>query len=134
MSTLVYVWLLNFYPDDLRREYGEEMVLVFADDLRSRGALRVWWNTLSELFRIALPHTLSLPAARVPLIGIAFAILSLSAEFVMTAVTHNTPRFTLAATLPSFAPVLLPCLVIWACRGRAVISLDIAGSETVSSK
>ena len=127
MSTVVYVWLLSFYPDDLRREYGEEMVLVFADELRSRGALRVWWNTLSELFRIALPHSLSLPAFRVPLIGIAFSIISLSAEFLMHVATHQPARFAIAATFPSFIPMLLPCIVIWACRGRGVTSLNLTG-------
>ena len=129
MSTDIYAWLLTFYPEDLRREYGQEMVLVFADDLRSRSAGRVWWNALSEFLRIALPHTLSQPALRVPLLSAAFSILSLSTELVMSAVAHTPPRFSIFATFPSFAPMLLPCVVIWACRGRGVISLGIAQCE-----
>jgi len=126
MSTVIYAWLLNFYPEDLRREYGEEMTLIFADELRARGHLRVWWNTLREFFRFAVPHTLSRPALRVPIIGVAFSILSLSAELVTHLLVHLPTRFAVAATIPSFAPVLLPAVVIWACRGRAVISLGIS--------
>jgi hypothetical protein len=129
VNTIIYAWLLTFYPEDLRREYGEEMTLVFADEIRSRGKLRVWWSALREFLRFAVPHTLSRPALRVPIIGAAFFSHCFIAEFVMDRVTHMPPRFVFVAALPSFAPVLLPLVVIWACRGRAVISLGIAECE-----
>ena len=125
MNTLIYAWLLNFYPEDLRRDYGEEMTLVFADDLRSRGLLRVWWNAAREFLRFALPHTLSRPVLRVPIVGGTFMIFCFIAEFVMDRPTHLPTLFIFASVLPSFAPVLLPWVVIWVCRGRAIISLDI---------
>jgi hypothetical protein len=126
-SSRIYSRLLLFYPEDLRRTYGEEMALVFADELRDadfQGAFRIWRNALTEFVQLALPAFLSRPALRVPIIGVAFSILSLSAELLLHAATHQPPRFVVA-TLPSFAPVLLPCIVIWACRGRSVISLDL---------
>lgn len=128
LSTRIYSCLLLFYPDDLRRTYGEEMALVFADELRHAdlaGAVRTWRNALTEFAQLALPDFMSRPALRVPLIGIAFSIFTFSAEFVVDGLAHVPPRFAVAASLPSFAPVLLPCLIIWACRGRAVISLDL---------
>jgi hypothetical protein len=109
------------------------VTLVFADDLRCRGPLRVWWNALREFLHVALPHTLSHPALRVPIIGVAVSILSLSAELVTHYITHLPPRFAIAATFPSFAPVLLPCVVIWACRGRAVSSLDLKDHQCLKS-
>ena len=126
MSTVLYAWLLSFYPENLRREYGEEMLLVFADELRSRGKLRVWWNTLREFLRFALPHTLSRPALRVPIIGGAFLTSCFITEIVMDRVAHIPTRFVLAAAIPSFAPIYLACVVAWVCRGRAIISLGIA--------
>jgi len=126
MSTVLYAWLLTFYPEDLRREYGEEMTLIFADELRARGAFRVWWNAFSEFVRLALPHTLSRPTLRVPIIGGAFLASCFIGEIVMDRVAHIPPRFVLAAAIPSFAPVYLACVVTWVCRGRAIISLGIA--------
>jgi hypothetical protein len=89
------------------------------------GAIRTWRNALTEFLQLALPDFLSRPALRVPLIGVAFSILSLSTELVLHVITHKPPRFAVAATLPSFIPMLLPCVVIWVCRGRSVISLDL---------
>jgi hypothetical protein len=126
MSTVLYTWLLTFYPEDLRREYGQEMALVFADDLRSRGPLRVWWNAFSEFVRLALPHTLSRPALRVPIIGAAFFLLCVATEVAMDGIFHMPPRFHVFAAIPSFAPVYLAGVVTWVCRGRAIISLRIA--------
>jgi hypothetical protein len=128
LSSRIYSRLLLFYPEDLRRTYGDEMVLVFADELRDAdlaGAIRTWRNALTEFVQLALPDSLSRPALRVPLIGVAFSILSLSMELALHVITHKPPRFALAATFPSFVPMLLPCVVIWVCRGRAVITLKI---------
>jgi hypothetical protein len=128
VSTRIYSRLLLCYPEDLRRTYGEEMVLVFDDELRDAdlaGAFRTWRNALTEFVQLALPDCLTRPALRVPLIGIAFSILSLSTEFLLHVISHKPPRFAAAASIPSFAPVLLPFFIIWACRGRAVTSLDI---------
>jgi len=125
MNILLYAWLLNFYPGDLRREYGEEMKLVFADDLRCRGPLRVWWNALRDFLHVALPHTLSHPALRVPIIAAAFSMVSLTAELLTRCLTQLPPRFAVAATLLNFTLILLPCIVIFSCRGHAIISLDL---------
>lgn len=61
-STLVYEWLLFLYPKELREDFGDEMVLAFADDLeqawgdaRVAGVLQIWWYALYELAMVALP-------------------------------------------------------------------------------
>src|SRR5205807_1636717 len=49
LSSRLYRRMLILYPEDLRRDYGAEMALVFADDLAAarrergmRGVVRVW--------------------------------------------------------------------------------------------
>jgi hypothetical protein len=128
MNTRIYGWMLALYPESLRREFGEEMALVFADELRDAdfaGFLRIWRRALSEFFWIALPNCASSPAVRVPVIGFAFAIASLGSELLLHYAARLPMRFSFAATLPTFSTFLIPLVVMWACRGRRVISLDL---------
>lgn len=62
MNARLYSLLLRLYPAELRDGFGAEMTQVFLDDLddnRRRhgfpGIARVWWCSLRELFRVALP-------------------------------------------------------------------------------
>ena len=58
LNSRIYGRLVELYPEDLRREYGDEMIFVFAEELRDANfarALRVWRNALSEFLRLALP-------------------------------------------------------------------------------
>ena len=50
------------YPEELRREFGNEIVLAFTEDLEAAwrdggipGVIRVWWWALCELLSVALP-------------------------------------------------------------------------------
>src|ERR1700728_1378374 len=82
----VYEKLLLLYPKDLRRDYGGEMVLAFADDMeaalsqgRTMGVIRVWWYALSELLTVALPSQRSNPSVLVPALSFALAAFSQAA-------------------------------------------------------
>lgn len=133
LSSRIYGRLLSLYPEELRRDFGEEMALAFADDLAMaqhdaglRGVLRVWRGALWEFFKFALPGQASNPVVRVPAIGLAFSVFSLSAELALHYSIHVPLRFAFAATLPTFATVLTPLAVMWACRGKDVVSLHLS--------
>lgn len=135
LSSRLYGRLLVLYPEDLRRDYGSEMALAFAEDLDAarrdagiRGVTRVWRCALVEFLRFALPGCASSPAVRVPAISVAFSVLSMGIELLLRSATNAPMRFVAASMLPTFATVLTPMVVIWACRGRGVISLDLSGS------
>jgi hypothetical protein len=61
-SIWIYQKLLFLYPAELRREFGDEMTLAFADDLESAwgdarvaGVIQIWRYALGELLTVALP-------------------------------------------------------------------------------
>lgn len=70
-----YARLLTLYPEDLRREFGTDMMEAFAEDLgAARGvtdALRIWRSALRELMYIAVPAWFETPAVMVPLLSAA---------------------------------------------------------------
>jgi hypothetical protein len=132
LSSRIYARLLVFYPEDLRRDYGAEMALTFAEDLDTarhqaggRGIIRVWRCALVEFLRFALPGCASSPAVRVPAISVAFSIGMMGFGLVLRGATDAPMWYRAACTLPTFATVLTPLLVIWVCRGKAVLSLGL---------
>jgi hypothetical protein len=135
-SSLIYAFLLRFYPEDLRRRHGLEMMLVFAEDLAAArldgglpGALRVWRWTANEFLRLALPAWLSTPAVRVPAISLAmFAAMALS---MLPGGFGYGVRFFLI--LPLFSTPFLALLSFWACRRNrvdSVVDCSVAGRNT----
>ena len=77
-SARIYEKLLFLYPQDLRREFGAEMALAFADDLESAwgdarlaGVAQIWWYALRELLTVALPGQTSNPCILVPALSFA---------------------------------------------------------------
>jgi dienelactone hydrolase len=65
VSGEIYRLLLFFYPPSLRHQFGQEMELLFQDQVRDgweesgyRGFLRIWYRAVAELVRIALPARL----------------------------------------------------------------------------
>ena len=140
LSSRIYGRLLVLYPGDLRREYGADMALVFAEDLGAarrdagmRGVVRVWRCALVEFVRFALPARTSSPAERVPAISLALFIAMMSGVVAM-ALHHapNTPRpfhvLSSALLLPLFSTPIVSLLSVWACRGTPVISLDLSNN------
>ena len=80
MNAWLYEKLLRLYPEDLRREFGAEMALAFADDIEVLGAYRVWRCALGELLTVALPGQRSNPSVVVPALSFALAAVTQSAE------------------------------------------------------
>ncbi len=79
MNAWLYQKLLLLYPEDLRREFGAEMTLAFAEDVENVGSLRVWWCAIRELITVALPGQRSNRTVLVP--ALSFALTALT-EFV----------------------------------------------------
>jgi hypothetical protein len=84
ISASVYGVLLFLYPEELRRDFAEEMVDVFEQQLRGEweqsgpaGMVCVWSRALWELFSIALPIQICAPIVVAPTVG----VLSSSASF-----------------------------------------------------
>ncbi len=122
-SSCTYEALLHLYPRELREEFGSEMTMVFADDLgdawrkdRAAGAIRVWWYTLSEFVRIALPHQLSQLEATVAVVAFAWSLAMFAAEGCLAF------RYLPAALIPAEAMrhILLPSLAQATCAWAAV--------------
>jgi hypothetical protein len=141
LSSRIYGRLLDLYPEDLRRDHGAEMALVFAEDLDTarreaggRGAIRVWRCALHEFIRFAMPRHASSPAVRVPAISFGLCVAMMSAEMEL-ALRHapnpptlfNAVRATLL--LPLFATPIISLVSVWACRGSGVMSLGLSHSR-----
>jgi hypothetical protein len=140
LGSRVYSHLLVLYPDELRRDFGADMALVFAEDLDTArrkaglpGVIRVWQCALCEFLRFALPRRASSPAVRVPAISLALFLAVVSGEMTLAlrrtadAATLFQAVFT-ALWLPLFATPIIALAAVWACRGRAVILLDLSGN------
>lgn len=144
-SLRIYERLVVLYPEDLRRDYGAEMALAFAEDLAAArrepgmgGVVRVWRCALGEFMRLALPSHVSSPAVRVPAISITLFLAMMSAEL-SVALRHarDAPAPVHAARalmlLPLFSTPVISLLSVWACRGKALISLKLSnGARTAS--
>jgi hypothetical protein len=68
LSCWIYGRLLNFYPRELRAEFGNDMVEVFEDllcEVTARrgisGLASVWGTSLWELMSVAMPSRLQKP-------------------------------------------------------------------------
>jgi hypothetical protein len=71
MNAWLYQKLLLLYPQDLRRDFGAEMTLAFAEDIKNMGSLRVWWCAIRELLTVALPGQRSNRSVVVPALSFA---------------------------------------------------------------
>jgi hypothetical protein len=132
MSARIYGWLVDFYPEDLRRDFGEEMVLVFEEELRDAGlagAVRVWRRALVEFVRLALPNCVANPVLRVPAIMLAFCAFSMGTDLVLLYAKGARARFTFVALLPTLTSVIIPLAVMWACRSRPLTKLHLTDTE-----
>jgi hypothetical protein len=75
----VYGWLVRLYPRRFRDEYGVDMVLLFAEQLRDEPATRVWSRGVVDL-AISVParhleaHMARLPNPTVPVLFAAISV------------------------------------------------------------
>jgi len=84
----VYAALLALYPRRFRREYGEDMVLLFAEQLRDENAWRVYSRAATDLaltvptsylevvMKTSTSPFLSMFLGAVAVAGIMFAVVS----------------------------------------------------------
>ena len=106
-SMRAYRSLVALYPEDLRRDFGPEMVEAFENDLsfecsahRLRGAIRMWRVALCEVIRLAIPAWLQIPAIAVPLLSTAAVVVSQSPLLIMA-----IRRATQASLRPQTTPI-----------------------------
>jgi hypothetical protein len=138
LSSHIYGRLLALYPEDLRRDFGADMAVVFEEDLETarreegmRGAIRVWRCALGEFLRYALPHRASSPAVRVSAVWFALSFAVMTFEMAM-AMRHApvvaTPWRALCAALllPALTTPLMALAVFWGCRGSVLTSLNLS--------
>ena len=148
LSVKIYSGILLLYPPDLRRDFGPDIIELFAEDLddarrrhRFAGVFRVWWCAVCEFWRIAWPAQRKSPALLVPAIAAAFNALSLGATFAGELSHHRAmPNGALGETL---AMIVCACLVtaltasVVVRTGKVcVVSLELnsAGDGTPCSK
>jgi hypothetical protein len=131
-SVWLYRKLLCAYPADLRRDFGDEMALIFAADLEGRGVGATWRCALTELATIALPGQKSNPLILVPALAFAFAAASLTVEL-GCAVYFASPmgaaklleQFRLVVFLPSTLNAVVALVVTRFYASRAVTTLQL---------
>ena len=139
-SSRIYGRILNLYPDDLRRDFGADMVLVFAEDLAAArreagvsGVIRVWRLALGEVFRLALPCHAESPAVVVPAISFALSLVPFTVSL-MARLLHlsgapvSAPLLAHAmgcAVLPSAAAAAVSYASVRICSRRAAILLGL---------
>jgi hypothetical protein len=85
LSSYIYSGILVLYPVDLRRDFGDEMTDVFAQDLaemwhsrRLIGALSVWRRALWEVTSIAVPAQIVNSAVIAPTISFFWVLCALA--------------------------------------------------------
>lgn len=79
VSRKLYATSLVLYPNELRREFGAEMVEVFDEQVAEAysrsgfpGLLRVWFSTTREFVTVALPGRLA--ERMLPIVGVTAAL------------------------------------------------------------
>jgi hypothetical protein len=134
-SLRAYRRLLILYPDDLRRDFGPEMLEAFAHDLSAecaaskvKGAIHVWRITLRELIRIGLPAWLRIPAVAVPALSVAANIVSQSPLLIMTVLRKEdaTPLYAMSAiAIGSALTALTSFIAVHRWKRARLIALDL---------
>lgn len=136
-SSGIYQRLLWMYPEDLRLDFGEDMVRVFAEDLAESwadagitGVVQVWRSVACELMHIALPSLASTPSFIVPATCFALSAVSFSIEL-------GLARAQASPSVPGW-PLLeaTRTVVLWPSVTAALVSFTVvrlnARSRTVS--
>jgi hypothetical protein len=150
-SLRAYRNLLILYPDDLRRDFGPEMLEAFEYDLsvecaaRSvKGVIRVWCITLREAIKFGHPAWLQVPSVAVPVLSAAAVIVSQSPLLIMTIGREAPLRFhpgdatpldTLyALALDAVVAALTSFVAVYPWERASLISLDIVQPGLAASE
>jgi hypothetical protein len=126
-SLRAYRGLLFLYPEDLRRDFGPDMLEAFADDLSTEGAFHVWRIALRELIRIGLPGWLQSPAVAVPTISSALAIIAQSPLLMMSFRPGGTTPFDalVAVSIGAALTALTSFVAVHRWKRASLISLGL---------
>ncbi len=140
LSSRIYDKLLFLYPEDLRRDFGDEIALAFADDMeaawrqrRVLGIIYVWCCAIREVLTVALPGQASNPSVLVPAIAFGLAAFIQGGELcVALHVAARVERMQLidairlAVLLPSFANAFVAFVVtrVYARHSITTLHLD----------
>jgi len=130
-SPRAYRSLLILYPEDLRRDFGQEMLEAFAQDLSAErsigGIVRIWRITLRELIRIGFPAWLQIPAVFVPALSAATVVVSQSPLLIMSFRPGGaTPLDALVAvTIEAAVAALTSFVAVHRWKRASLISLRI---------
>lgn len=104
-----YRALTVLFPRAFRREYGDDLVQLFREDLSERGALRGWGRALSDLvLSVPVQHveaTVNQTSSRAAQAAIALSVLSVLAVVAVG-------RFVLVG-VPAMAVLVGAILVYW---------------------
>jgi hypothetical protein len=138
-SAWIYEKLLFLYPEDVRRNFGGEMALAFADDMeaawgsgREMEVVRVWWWAARELLTIALPGQSSNRCVLVPALSFALVAFVQGAE--LWAALHQAAHtdsypllesIRLAVLLPSIASGVIGFVVTRVYAHCSIIALRL---------
>jgi hypothetical protein len=119
LSSHIYSGIVVLYPADLRRDFGDEMTEVFAQDLaemwRTRGlggVLGVWRRALWEVTSIVVPAQIVTSTVIATMISFFWAVIVTSA--------------VIAPTISFFWAVW--ALGVWPGLGAAIVSLTAVSS------
>ena len=118
MNARMYGLLLRLYPAELRHDFGAEMTQVFLDDIDDSGAARVWWRSLKELFRIALPAAFSRRYIQVPatlgfLQGLYSCSILMFAPGDPLPLHRSVPEIMFFVTFPSLVSALIAFVALY---------------------
>ena len=110
----VYAALLRLCPTELRADFGEEIALVFADDLADSleyggpaAAFRVCFHAAAELASLVTANILSIHRVLTSLIASVLTMICFSAELAL-ARAHGPTRISTSPAYVSVAIVLIP--------------------------
>lgn len=146
-SSILYRNLLQVCPKDLRRDFGADMVIVFADDLTESwraeglpGVIRVWRCAAGELLRIALSRAVSAPSFLVSVISCGLSAICFSAELTLAGAHASTGTNTLVlaesirtfVVLPSVIAAFVSFIAARVCAHRTNLSLVAPVYSTAS--
>ncbi|HEU5020947.1 MAG TPA: hypothetical protein VFT60_03625 [Bryobacteraceae bacterium] len=119
MNARIYGMLLRLYPAELRRDFGAEMIEVFLEDLASGRPARVWWCSIRELFRIALPAAFSqryvlVPAMLYLLMALDFgSIMMFAPRDVRSPLFHSAAESILLLIFPGLASAAIAFVALY---------------------
>ena len=122
-----YRAFLRLYPRRFRDEYGADMALLFADQMRDEAARRVWARTFVDLAITVPTRHLEAHMKRTPSPTLALSIGALSVAAVIVAVVGGTNRGVLTVGVPIAVVSALLAAVLWHDARPIAVPRDATG-------